>query len=238
MGRHFVVAVDGTAGCGKSSICSATCQKNNWVYINTGALYRGVGYIAHKNNVDSEDPEALESLLEQFAQNYSWQEDTQELHYQGLNISDFLTAEEVGYKASQIASKPIVREKLLPLQRSLVNSYPNQTVLVDGRDIGTVVFPDAPLKIFMSASIEARAVRRLKQLQEAEPTHHITLEELKEDMLRRDLNDSNRKIAPLAQAKDAVLFETSDLSFEECVEKLSELIKKKKGTSPKRSPLP
>ena len=165
MEKPFVVAVDGTAGSGKSSICSSTCEKNSWIYINTGALYRGIGYTAHKLKIDSNDPKQLEEVLDHFNKNYSWDHKTLTLSYQGENISPFLIAEEVGSMASKLASKSIVREKLLPLQRELINSYSGHTVLVDGRDIGTVVCPNAPLKIFMSASIEARATRRVKQLE-------------------------------------------------------------------------
>ncbi len=228
MKNVLVVAVDGNAGCGKSSICATTCQKNGWVYINTGALYRGLGYLAHKEQTKTENTDELSKLLENFSQNYSWDESSNSLNYKGVDISEFLIAEEVGFKASQIASKKLVREKLLPLQRNLIESYKNQIVLVDGRDIGTVVYPDAPLKLFMSASLEARAIRRLKQLEDSEQKHKMSLEELKKEMLKRDVNDSSREIAPLAKAEDAVLFDTSNLTFEECVIKLTQLVRETK----------
>lgn len=229
MENIFVVAVDGNAGCGKSSICSTTCKKNKWVYINTGALYRGLGYIAYKEKVNTENTEELTKLLDRYTENYSWNEESQTLHYENIDISEFLITEEAGFKASQIASKKLVRDKLLPLQRNLIESYENNVVIVDGRDIGTVVYPDAIIKIFMSASIEARAIRRLKQLENSQQIKEQSFENLKEEMLKRDVNDSNRKIAPLAKAKGAVLFDTSDLTFDECVENLTSLVREKRG---------
>lgn len=224
MKNIFIVAVDGHAGCGKSSICSQTCKKMNWVYISTGALYRGLGYLAHQNKIDTENQEELNILLDDFSKHISWDEKSQSLYYKTKDLGPYLLSEEVGFQASRLATKDLVRDKLLPLQRDLINSFQQKTVLVEGRDIGTVVCPDAPLKIFMTASIEVRALRRLKQLEQVLVKNKKTLPELKQEISKRDHNDSTRKLAPLLKSDDAISFDTSGLSFDLCVEELSKVI--------------
>ncbi len=224
MKKTFVVAIDGHAGCGKSSICSETSKQNSWVYISTGALYRGLAYLARTRNIKLENHEALEELLSDFCENSSWNEKSQSLFYKKENIGSHLMSEEIGKMASIFAKETRVREKLLPLQRQMINSFPQKIVLVEGRDITTVVCQDAPLKIFMTASIEERASRRLKQLQENKQDKQISLEDLKKEIAERDHNDSSRELAPLVKAQDALLFDTTGLSFADCILKLSKSI--------------
>ena len=179
MKNTFVVAIDGHAGCGKSSICSEASKNNNWVYISTGALYRALGYLSQKGKINTENDRDLEALLEDFYQNTSWNEKSQSLSYKQKDFGSELFSEEIGALASALAKKDKVRAKLLPLQRNLINAFTGRTVLVEGRDITTVVCPEAPLKVFMTASIEERATRRLKQLKESNPLEAKTLEALK-----------------------------------------------------------
>ena len=224
MENIFIVAIDGHAGCGKSSICSQASLRMGWVYISTGALYRALGYLAKTKKINTEIENKLEELLENFCENTSWNEKSQSLFYKEINLAEHLVSEEIGARASSLAKVERVRERLLPLQRNLINSFSGRVVLVEGRDITSVVCPDAPLKIFMTATIEDRAVRRLKQLKEASPTSTKTLSELKDEIFERDKNDSTREIAPLLKTEDAIEFDTSGVDFETCVEKLSKLV--------------
>ena len=224
MENIFVIAIDGHAGCGKSSISSAASKNMGWVYFSTGALYRGLGFLAKRESINTEDENFLASLLDDFSKNTSWNEISQSLYYKDEDLGPHLISEEIGTRASQLAKKSLVREKLLPLQRSLIKSFPGKVVLVEGRDITTVVCPEAPLKIFMTASIEERAKRRLAQLKDSKAETSINLEELIEEISKRDHNDSSRDLAPLLETKDSVHFDTGSLSFDDCVKKLSELV--------------
>ena len=224
MKNIFVVAIDGHAGCGKSSISSKASKNMGWVYFSTGALYRGLGFLAERENIDTNKHELLASLLNKFNEHTSWNEISQSLYYKDEDLGPYLLNESIGTKASDLAKKPIVREKLLPLQRNLIKSFPGRVILVEGRDITTVVCPEAPLKIFMTASIEERAKRRLDQLKENNPKISISLQELMEEISKRDHNDSSRELAPLFETKDSIHFDTGSMSFKECVRKLSELI--------------
>lgn len=233
MKNTFVVAIDGHAGCGKSSICSQTSKNMGWVYISTGALYRGLGYLAKKKNINTQDKTALSELLEDFYKNISWNEKSLSLHYKNEDLGPHLFSEEIGFAASNLAKKSLVREKLLPLQRNLIKPFEGRTILVEGRDITTVVCPEAPLKIFMTASIEERAKRRLKQLQDLGSGHQKTFEELKEEISKRDHNDASRELAPLIKTHDSITFDTSGLGFDECIKKLSDIILSKQKETKK-----
>lgn len=231
MKKTFVVAIDGHAGCGKSSISAEASKRNSWVYISTGSLYRGLGYLAAREGINLENESALEELLSHFCENTSWNDKTQSLFYKNENLGPHIGSENIGKVASLVAKKNRVREMFLPLQRKMINGFPGKVVLVEGRDITTVVCPEAPLKIFMTASIEERATRRFKQLQEMKLKDAPTLEELKKEIAARDHNDSSRDLAPLLQAQDALLFDTTGLSFEDCIKKLSHSIEDAYGRS-------
>lgn len=214
-----VIAVDGTAGSGKSSICSAVCKKKSWIYINTGALYRAVAYLLTLNKNTEISNTEIEQAISDFEKNYIWDESTQYLFYKGQNITAHLNSQSVGNMASSIAKLPLVRKNLLPIQKNLIKKYKDKIVLVDGRDIATVIAPDAKVKIFMTASIKERAKRRLLQLGQK-----IDLNHLEQEIKDRDVQDSTRKIAPLTKVKEAIELDTGSMDFEDCVDTLIKII--------------
>ncbi len=220
----WVVAVDGPAGSGKSSICAEVCRELDWVYVNTGLLYRAIGYVIMARGIDANDQQALALFLEEFIAEFSWDLQAKKIYWQGSDLSPELSSVAVGNQASAIAKIGFLRERLLPLQRELAFKAVNG-ILLDGRDISTVVFPDAHLKIFMTASLAVRAERRLLQLQREKPREqHPSLAALIANMEARDKQDSQRGAAPLAKAADAVELDTSSLSFVQAVAALKKLI--------------
>lgn len=232
--RPIIVAVDGPAGSGKSTICSEVSAKIGWSYVNTGALYRGVGLLARDRGIDLEDEGAVGAMLEKLAGDIRWDYDHHQLYCGDENLTPRLGTAEAGNAASFIAKQHKVRQLLLPVQRTLAANAPNGA-MVDGRDIGTVVFPDANLKVFMTANLEERARRRLKQLADKAGTSSQTsyakesrdsLVAVMDDISRRDNQDSKRGEAPLRKADDAVEFDTSGYSQAEAVDALIALIRK------------
>jgi len=217
----FIVAVDGPAGSGKSSICHKVAESIGWNYINTGALYRAVGLLAIRLNIDLENETRLADLVDEVAPYLCWNHKTKDLFYKDDNLTDFLLSEETGYAASKIARSAVIRERLLPVQRNMT-LIAEKGALVDGRDIGTVVFPEADLKVFLTASLEERSRRRLSQLGAKEGSN---IEDIKEGISRRDQRDEDRDVAPLKQAPDAIVLDTSNINFDETVEALIDLIK-------------
>ncbi|RZA27231.1 MAG: (d)CMP kinase, partial [Proteobacteria bacterium] len=224
--RCKIVAVDGPAGSGKSSVCSKACKRLGWTYVNTGFLYRAVAYICQQRGISLVDQSGLGAVIDDFTQSLNWDPETQAVWFEGKNISEYLYTDSAGAAASLIAKDMLVREKLLPLQRDLALRSPVGAI-VDGRDIGTVVFPDADLKIFLTASIEERAKRRMHQLKEGAPATQDELEVLKASIAARDSQDAKRDVAPLIQAPDAILLDTSNLRMDMTIEKLVELIQAK-----------
>ena len=215
-----IVAVDGPAGSGKSSICNQVCRKIGWSYINTGALYRAVGLLALSRNIDLDDSLRLAAMIEEVAPSLSWHADAGELWYKERNLTIEMNTEQAGYAASKVAKLESVRAGLLPVQRQLTLQA-TRGALVDGRDIGTVVFPDADLKVFVTASLEERSRRRLQQLG---ATEEQALDEIRQGIIRRDSRDQGRAAAPLKQASDAVVLDTSELSMEESIEAMIALL--------------
>lgn len=220
----WVVAVDGPAGSGKSSICAEVAKDLGWSYVNTGMLYRALAYLLLHEGIDTADEAALRRFLEVFLRNFFWDLANKKILWKGKDISPLLSSVEVGNQSSLIAKIPLVRSHLLPLQRELARkAYPG--ILLDGRDIATVVCPDAHLKVFMTASLAVRAKRRLLQLKrEGNQKELPTLARLIDDMAKRDAQDSKRSIAPLRKAHDAVELDTSELSFSQAVDGLKALI--------------
>ena len=223
-----IVAVDGPAGSGKSSICRQVCKKIGFVYINTGAIYRALGLIANRKNINLDDEQQLGNLVSIFNQGLKWDDQSGSLYFEGENLSPHLYNEQVGLFASKIAKNPKLRTLLLPVQRNLAESAPNGAML-DGRDIGTVVFPNADLKIFMTASLEQRAKRRLLQLQEkASPSEKIpSHQQIMQEIEKRDSQDKGRGTAPLKKSPDAIEFDTSELGIEEAISEMTNIIKNK-----------
>ena len=204
------VAIDGPSGAGKSSMAKRLAAELGYTYVDTGAMYRTVGLYALRAGKDPADNSAVEALLPQIHLDIVLKDGTQHVLLNGEDVSSAIRAEEVGMAASAVGANPAVRAFLLDTQRNLAKS---RDVLMDGRDIGTVVLPDATVKIFLTASPEARAKRRFAELQaKGEQTDFETV---LADIRRRDDQDTHRAAAPLRQADDAVLVDTSELDIEQ-----------------------
>lgn len=211
------VAIDGPAGAGKSSVSKAAAKKLGYMYIDTGAMYRACALYAIKNGIEIAK-ETLEPVLDNIDISIEYTADGQEIFLNGENVTAEIRTPEVSMGASAIAVIPEVRLKLVRLQREMAKT---NNVIMDGRDIGTYVLPQASLKIYLTASVEARAKRRFDEM-----TGENDFEAVKKDITARDENDSNREFAPLKKAEDAILLDTSDMSFDETVETVIELINK------------
>lgn len=204
------VAIDGPSGAGKSSMARRLAAELGYTYVDTGAMYRAVGLYALREGKDPADNAAVEALLPQVHLDILLKDGTQHVLLNGEDVSAAIRAEEVGMAASAVGANPAVRAFLLDTQRSLAKS---RDVLMDGRDIGTVVLPDATVKIFLTASPEARAQRRFAELQAK--GEQADFETVLADIRRRDDQDTHRAAAPLRQAEDAVLVDTSELDIEQ-----------------------
>ncbi len=218
----FSVAIDGPSGAGKSSISKAAANQLGFIHVDTGALYRALAFTALKSNINIHDEILLKKLLDSTKVEISFIDGEQSVLVNGENVSGKIRSEEVSMGASNISKIPIVREFLLGLQRELAKK---NNVIMDGRDIGTVVLPNANVKIFLTASPEKRAERRYKQLLEKDEKKEYN--DILEDIIKRDYQDSHREIAPLKPAEDSVLLDTSDLSFDESVDAIKNLIEEK-----------
>ena len=204
------VAIDGPSGAGKSSLAKRLAADLGYVYVDTGAMYRSIGLYAVRQGADLHDADAVAALLPGIQLDIRLVEGAQHVYLNGEDVSEAIRAEEIGMAASAVSAHPQVRAFLLETQRSLAA---NQNVLMDGRDIGTVVLPQATVKIFLTASAEARAQRRCKELQEkGQPAE---LETVLADIRQRDYQDTHREVAPLKQADDAILVDTSDIDFDQ-----------------------
>ena len=214
------IAIDGPSGAGKSTLARRCAAAFGFLYADTGAIYRTVGLAAVRAGIDRKDERAVAGLLPglQIEMKYD-AEGEQRMYLNGENVSDAIRMPEISIAASDVSALPVVRQFLLEMQRSLART---QSVLMDGRDIGTVVLPDADLKVFLTASAEERARRRVLQLQEKGVTEDY--EKVLQEIRYRDEQDMNRETAPLRQAEDAVLLDTTDLSYDESFAALSQLI--------------
>ncbi len=216
------IAIDGPGGAGKSTLARRLAKELGYLYVDTGALYRAIGLYALRAGCPTKDADAVQALLPQIRLELRYVDGVQTVWLNGEDVSSAIRAEEVSMAASNVAAHPAVRAFLLQLQRDMAAAH---NVLMDGRDIGTVVLPDATLKIYLTAPAEVRAARRLAQLAEKGETH--TLEEILADINRRDWQDMHREITPLRQAPDAVLVDTGSLDLEESFQTLLQLIRKK-----------
>ena len=208
------VAIDGPSGAGKSSICTEAAKRLGFVHVDTGALYRTIAYSAIIHSINTDDEISLKNLLNMTKVEILFENDTQTVLLNGENINDKIRSEEVSLKASDVSKIPIVREFLLDLQRELAR---NGNVLMDGRDIGTVVLPNADVKIFLTASPEKRAERRYLQL--LAKGEKIEYNNVLDKIIKRDYQDSHREIAPLKPSDDSIIVDTSELTFEDSVKK-------------------
>jgi cytidylate kinase len=220
MNGNFAIAIDGPSGAGKSSLARKLAAEFKFIYVDTGAIYRTVGLAAYRANVDRKDEAAVAALLPNISITMGYNEaGEQRMYLDGEDVSSDIRLPEISICASDVAALPAVRSYLLEMQRKLAREH---NVIMDGRDIGTVVLPDAELKIFLTASAEARAKRRLLEL-EAKGVKTDLAEVLK-DIEYRDQQDSQRAAAPLRAADDAILVDTSDIDFQHSFEVLAELV--------------
>ena len=216
----FAVAIDGPAGAGKSSVAKAAAQELGFVYVDTGALYRTVALYLLDHGVDPADRVAVEAELPKIEVGLKHTPEGQKMYLCGRDVTGEIRTPEVSMATSTCSAIPAVRSFLLQLQRDLAEK---NNVLMDGRDIGTVVLPHAQLKIFLTASPEDRARRRVRQLEEA--GQKVEYESILKDIQQRDYQDSNRAAAPLRPAEDSVLLDTTGDTFEESVAKLAGLVR-------------
>lgn len=204
------VAIDGPSGAGKSSMARRLAADLGYTYVDTGAMYRAIGLYVRRAGADTKDSAAVEALLPQIQLDIRLQDGAQHILLNGEDVTEAVRAEEIGMAASDVSAYPAVRGFLLDTQRNLAAS---RDVLMDGRDIGTVVLPNATVKIYLTASADARARRRLAELLEkGKQTDYATV---LADIEQRDYQDTHRAVAPLRQAEDAILVDTSDIGIEE-----------------------
>ena len=204
------VAIDGPSGAGKSSMARRLAADLGYTYVDTGAMYRAIGLYARRAGADTKNADAVAALLPQVKLDIRLQDGAQHILLNGEDVTEAVRAEEIGMAASDVSAHPAVRAFLLDTQRDLAAS---RDVLMDGRDIGTVVLPNATVKIYLTASADARARRRLAELLEkGKQTDYATV---LADIEQRDYQDTHRAVAPLRQAEDAILVDTSDIGIEE-----------------------
>lgn len=217
----FNIAIDGPAGAGKSSIARAAAAELGFIYVDTGALYRTVALGALNKGLKPEETDAIVALLPELEVSMDFVDGEQRVLLNGEDVSEAIRQPEVSAAASTVSAIPAVRQFLFDLQQNMAREH---NVLMDGRDIGTVVLPDAQLKIFLTASPEERARRRYEQIKD---TSDVTYEEILRDINQRDYQDTHRDIAPLKQAEDAVLLDTTHMSFDEVVAAILSLTKER-----------
>ena len=213
------VAIDGPAGAGKSTLARRLAAELGYIYVDTGAMFRTIGLYALRAGKDPKDNEAVNALLPEISLKFAFIEGEQHIYLNGEDVSTAIRTEEVGMAASAVGANPEVRAFLLGMQRDMAKT---QDVLMDGRDIGTVVLPDATVKIFLTASPEARATRRWKEYQQKGV--EVSYEEVLADVRQRDYQDTHRAAAPLRQADDAQLLDTSEMNFEQSLEAMKKMI--------------
>lgn len=213
------VAIDGPSGAGKSTLAKRLAKELGYLYVDTGAMYRAIGLYALRQGVDPKDEAAVTALLPQIQIELRYVDGAQRVLLCGEDVSEAIRAENVGMATSAVSAHPPVRAFLLELQRGMARTH---DILMDGRDIGTVILPGATVKVFLTASAEARADRRFKELQDKGVD--TDYETVLEDIRRRDYQDSHRATAPLRQAEDAVLVDTSEMDLEQSFQALKSLI--------------
>lgn len=216
----YSVAIDGPAGAGKSTIAKRVAKEKDFIYIDTGAMFRAMAIHFLRCGIAADDHEKISEAVKDVNVTISYVNGEQQVFLNGENVTGQLRTEEVGNMASASSVNGDVRAKLLELQRKLAASA---NVVMDGRDIGTVVLPNADVKVYLTASVEVRAQRRYKEL--IEKGQSADLEQIKKDIEERDYRDMNREIAPLRQAEDAVLVDSSNLNIEESAQAILSLIK-------------
>lgn len=220
---NYNIAIDGPAGAGKSTIAKKVAKQLGFIYVDTGAMYRAIALYLLRNKIAPDDTNGISQATKQIEVTISYENGEQQVILNGENVSGLIRTEEVGKMASAGAKNIAVREKLLDLQRTLASA---ENVIMDGRDIGTYVLPNANVKIYLTASSAERANRRYKELQEKGIV--CNLQEIEQDIIARDEQDMNRDVAPLKQAEDAVFLDSSNMTIEEVVQKIISIYEEKR----------
>lgn len=215
----MIIAIDGPGGAGKGTIAKAVAKELNIVYIDTGAMYRSVGLYAKRNNIGTRDRECLKGVLDSIKIDVKVSNEGQRILLNGEDVSEAIRTPEISMAASDVSSIPEVRERLVDMQREMGSK---QSVVMEGRDIGTVVFPNADKKIYLTASAEMRARRRYNEL--IAKGQEVEYDTVLEELIIRDRNDSTRETSPLRQAEDAVVLDTTDMTLSEAIAKTIEII--------------
>ena len=221
--KSIQIAIDGPSGAGKSTMAKLISQRLGIMYLDTGAMYRALALKAIRLNIDTRNSEKVSELLYDFDISIKYEDGSQKVILGGEDVSDKIRTDEVSMGASNVSAIPAVRKRLVELQQEMAS---NTSVVMDGRDIGTHVLPEAQVKVFLTASVSQRALRRFNE-QKEKGTLKKSLEEIKEEIEIRDYNDSHRAASPLKKADDAILLDTSNYSIEESVEKILEIIRSK-----------
>ncbi|MBQ6361762.1 MAG: (d)CMP kinase [Lachnospiraceae bacterium] len=216
------IAIDGPAGAGKSTIAKLVAKQEKLVYVDTGAMYRAMGIYFSRLGADPADEDAITAQVDGADITIKYENDAQQVYLNGENVTGLLRTEEAGNMASKVSKNGAVRKKMVELQQKLAQTT---AVVMDGRDIGTVVLPDALLKIYLTASVEVRAMRRYKEL--VEKGEQCDLKAIEADIAERDHQDMTREISPLKQADDAVLVDSSYMTIEEVVKAITDLYKER-----------
>ena len=220
--KNFDVAIDGPSGAGKSSLARRCAAELGLLYVDTGAIYRTVGLAALRRGVDRKDEQAVAAILPELEIGMGYENGEQKMFLNGEDVSREIRMPEISMCASDVSAHAVVRDFLMEMQRKLARE---NMVIMDGRDIGTVVLPDAKLKIYLTASAEARAERRMKEL--LAKGVETDFDQVLQDIIRRDEQDMNREVAPLRQAEDAVRVDTTELDFDQSFELLCSIIRQR-----------
>ena len=223
MAKHYSIAIDGPAGAGKSTIARRLAKEMGYYYVDTGAIYRTVAYFMDLLGVCPKDVDGVERYIDELTINIEYDEEgKQHMLMNGMDVTDDIRTQDISQKASLVSAHKVVRDVLLDMQRQVAREH---NVIMDGRDIGTVVLPKADVKIFLTASVELRAKRRYDEL--IAKGQKTTLAQVIKDVQQRDYQDTHREIAPLKQAKDAVLLDTSDLDIDGVVAAIQNIAQEK-----------
>ena len=225
MAKYISIAIDGPAGAGKSTIARALAKELGFYYVDTGAIYRTVGYFMDLWGVAPKDVDGINRYIDELTVDIRYDEDgKQHMIMNGMDVTEDIRTPEISQIASTISAHKVVRDTLLEMQRDMARKH---NVIMDGRDIGTVVLPKADVKIFLTASAQVRAQRRFEELQAK--GGKATFEKVLADIEKRDYQDSHRAVAPLKQASDAVLLDTSDLDVEGVIAAMKQIVREKTG---------
>ena len=216
------IAIDGPGGAGKSTVAKLLSKKLNYIYVDTGALYRAIGLYMYRLGINTDNKDAVAEKLDEISLELKYVDGEQKVFLNGEDVSTEIRINEISMMASKVSAIPEVRKFLLNLQRNIAL---RDNIIMDGRDIGTVILPNATVKIYLTASEQKRAERRYKEL--VEKGMEISYEKILSDIIERDRNDMTREIAPLKQADDAVLINSDNMNIEQVIEKIIEIMRRK-----------